>query len=377
MTKMRILFLVTEDWYFWTHRRAIAQAAKDAGFEVIVATHINKHGNLIEEAGFRCVPIQLRRYTRDPFQELYAIADLVSLYRREQPLIVHHVAIQPIIYGTWAAMLTGVPAIVNALAGLGYIFVSRGKRAIFFKLLLGLALRTVFSTGRCRVIFQNPEDQAALIANRIVASYKTVLIRGAGVDLNEFSVRPEPKDTPIVMLAGRLLWNKGVGVLAEASKLLKKCGIRCRVVFVGEPDRGNPQAVDEATLKKWQQDGLVEWWGVRQDMPEVLEQSHLVVLPTTYGEGVPKILIEAAAVGRAIIATDVPGCREIVRNGENGLLIPPNDLDVLTSAIADLITDPDRRARMGRRGREIVEAEFSQEKVIAQTLSVYKELLQL
>lgn len=351
-------------------------AAQAAGFEVIVATRVQDHGSLIEEAGFRLVPIRLRRYSRNPIKELWAIADLVLMYRRERPSIVHHVTIKPMLYGTWAAILAGVPAVVNAFAGLGYVFVSHDWRERLLKWFLTAAFRTALSPRRCRVIFQNPENQTAFVSDGIVAADQTVLIRGSGVDLAEFRMRPEPDGVPIVMLAGRLLWNKGVGDLVEAAKLLRSRGIECRVVLVGAPDLDNPKSVREETLRNWQRGGVVEWWGRREDMPDVLAQSNLVVLPTTYGEGVPKILLEAAAIGRAIIATDVPGCREIVRHGENGLLIPGHDVSALASAIADLLADPDRRAQMGRRGREIAEAEFSEGSVVKQTLPIYSELLE-
>lgn len=375
LPRLRLLFLVTEDWYFWTHRRSIALAAQAKGFHVTIATRVQNHGALIEQAGFKLIPIRLRRRSFNPIKELFVLAELIAIYRRERPSIVHHVAIKPVLYGSWAAALAGVTGIVNALAGLGHVFVAQGLRASMFKRFIKLVYRVTLSSKSSRVIFQNPEDQELFVRDRIVASERAVLIRGAGVDLTEFSPRPESAGTPIIMLAGRLLWNKGVGDFVEAAKLLKSGGIDCRVVLVGMPDPENPQSVSEKILQGWQNEGVVEWWGRREDMPDVLAQSSLVVLPTTYGEGVPKILIEAAAIGRAIIATDVPGCREIVRHGENGLLIPARNTSVLASAIAELLRYPDRRKRMGMRGREIVEVEFSQEQVVAQTLEVYRDLL--
>jgi glycosyltransferase involved in cell wall biosynthesis len=375
LPRLRLLFLVTEDWYFWTHRRSIALAAQAKGFHVTIATHVQNHGALIEQAGFKLIPIRLRRRSFNPIKELFVLAELIAIYRRERPSIVHHVAIKPVLYGSWAAVLSGVNGIVNALAGLGHVFVSHGWRASAFRWFMRLAFFSAFRSKRVRVIFQNPEDQRIFVNAGVIAPGKSVLIRGMGVDLGEFSFRPEPKGISVVMLAGRLLWNKGVGELVKAGKMLISDDFICRIVLVGAPDPENPRSVSEITLRNWQRAGVAEWWGRREDMPDVLEQANLVVLPTTYGEGVPKILLEAAAIGRAIIATDIPGCREIVRHGENGFLIPPGDVSALAFAITELLKDPEQRARMGKRGREIVEAEFSQEQVVAETFATYCELL--
>lgn len=372
--KPRLLMVITEDWYFWSHRRAIAAAAQAAGFEVTIATHVQEHGPLIEAAGFKLVPIRLRRTGRNPIRELLAIAELVRLYRRERPTVVHHVAIKPILYGSVAAAMAAVPAIVNAVAGLGYVFMAEGRKASWLRRLAMFAYRVAFRSKRSRVIFQHGEDQATFVRRRIVAADRTVLIRGSGVDLREFALRPEPTDTPTVMLAGRLLWDKGVGELVEAVRLLKSRGVQLRCVLVGAPDPANPRSIPEDVLRGWEEEGLVQWWGRRTDMPDVLAQANLIVLPS-YGEGVPKILLEAGALGRAVVATDIPGCREVVRHGENGLLVPPRDAPALADAIGRLLRDPKTRARMGRRGRKITQADFSSDRVVAETLALYSELL--
>jgi glycosyltransferase involved in cell wall biosynthesis len=371
----RLLFLITEDWYFWSHRKSIAGAARDAGFDVSVATRAQNHGDLIEREGFRLIPIKLRRKSRNPFAELSAIAELASIYKKERPSIVHHVGIKPVLYGSLAACLAGVPAVVNALAGLGYLFVAKGRRAPLLKHFARLSYRLALSKKCSRVIFQNKEDQKLFIENGLVTERQSVLIRGAGVNLDDFGVLPEPNDIPVIMLAGRLLWNKGIGELVEAAERLRATGMKCRLVLVGVPDLENPMAVPEEVLRRWQAEGKIEWWGRREDMPQVLAQSNIVVLPTTYGEGVPKILLEATACGRAIVTTDAPGCREIVRHGENGLLVPPHDAEALANAIRALLCDPPLRAKMGARGRGIAEAEFSEQKVVAETLAVYRDLL--
>jgi len=371
----RLLLLITEDWYFWTHRLPIARAALEAGFEVIVATRVHKHGERIKQEGLKLVPIRLRRKSRNPFSELLSILDLVRIYKKERPDIVHHVTIKPMLYGSWAAVISGVPGVVNAIAGLGHVFVTKGLKATIVKRLVSLAYRSALRLKRERVIFQNPEDMDVFQSNGLVRPERSVLIRGAGVDLNEFKVYPEPAGPATILLAGRLLWNKGVGDLREAGALLKEKGIDCRVVLVGVPDADSPNSVPEDVLKEWVKNGEVEWLGRRDDMPEILAKSNLVVLPTTYGEGVPKILIEAGAAGRAIVASDVAGCREIVKPEVNGILVPPNDVPSLVEAIERLIRNPELRSQMGLRGRELVEREFSEQKVVSETLSIYEELL--
>lgn len=371
----RLLFLVPEDWYFWTHRRGIAMAARSAGFEVIIATRVQNHGARIERAGFKLVPIRLRRSSRNPIRELRAIADLIAIYRQERPCLVHQVTIKPVLYGSLAAVLAGVPAIVDAVAGLGEVFIAKGWQASLRRRLVTFGYRLALGPKRSRTIFQNPDDQNAFVNHGVVAAEKAVLIRGAGVDLTEFSWSPEPKGIPVVMHAGRLLWSKGIGELVDAAKLLRKRGFELRVVLVGEPDHGNPRFIPEEVLRRWEREGAVEWWGRRENMPQVLSQANLMVLPTTYAEGVPKILLEAAAVGRALIATDVSGCREIVRHQQNGLLVPPHDVAALADAMGRLLREPETRMRMGQRGRAIAVAEFSSKRVVEETLAVYRELL--
>lgn len=373
--KPRILFFITEDWYFWSHRLPIARAARDAGFEVIVATRVDQHKKRIENEGFRLIPIGLERRSKNVIKEIFGILEIIKIYRKEQPDIVHHVAMKPVLYGSWAARLAGIPAVVNALAGLGFIFVAQGWKVSVLRRLIVFAYRSAFSARNTIGIFQNPEDLKLFIDAGVVKSEKTVLIRGSGVDTSRFIYLPEPESMPTIVLASRMLWDKGVGEFVEAARILKKDEIKCRMVLVGNPDPENPASISKETLRGWHSEGIVEWWGHKDDMPEVLSGAHIVALPTTYGEGVPKVLIEAASCGRPIVATDVPGCREIVRHNENGLLVPPHDSKALAEAIKKLIKNPELRTIMGVRGPQIVEAEFSEEIVVRQTMAVYERLL--
>jgi len=373
--KPKIIFFITEDWYFWSHRLPIARAARDAGFEVLVITRMDQHKELIENEGFKLVPIGLKRSSRNVIREALSVLEIIRIYRREMPDIVHQVAVKPVLYGSWAARVTGVSGVVNALAGLGYVFVADGWKASAFKRLVVFAYGSAFLAKNAIGIFQNPEDLKLFAGAGIVKSEQAVLIRGSGVDTSRFLHLPEPAGIPTIVLASRMLWDKGVGEFVDATKLLRKDGVNCRAVLVGIPDPQNPASIPEDTLHRWHSEGMVEWWRYRDDMPEVLSNAHIVALPTTYGEGVPKILIEAASCGRPIVATDVPGCREVVRHNENGLLVPPHDSKALADALKVLIKDPELRAKMGARGREIVETEFSEEIVVKQTMELYKKML--
>lgn len=368
--KKRLLFVVTEDWYFCSHRLALAAAAREAGYDVAVATRVRAHGDLILASGLRLVPFEMTRRGANPLTELATLARLARLYRRERPDIVHHVALKPVVYGSVAARWARVPAVVNAVAGTGWLFNAEGGARRLLRPLLRRILGGVLA--RTQVIVQNPDD-AQVMAGIDLAHVH--LVRGAGVDTDLFAPRDEAPGPVVALLASRLLWTKGVGDFAAAARLLRERGAGVRCVLVGAPDPDNPDFVPESELKAWQAEGILEWWGVRRDMPEVLAGAHIVCLPSFYGEGIPKALIEAAACGRPIVTTDMPGCREIVRDGENGLLVPARDPARLADALGRLAGDPALRRRLGARGRERALAEFGQGQVIAATLAVYRRAL--
>jgi glycosyltransferase involved in cell wall biosynthesis len=371
---LRVLLLITEDWYFWSHRRGLARALVDAGHELVLATRVHDLGPSIEALGVRLEPIAMDRSGRNPVRELGSVLELVRLYRRVRPDIVHHVGVKPMLYGSWAARLAGVGAVVNAQPGFGYVFSAAGFKATLIRWCIQAAYRSAWVGRRTRVIFQNRETLDFFLGRKLVARECAVLVRGTGVDLEEFRVVPEPEGEPVVMLAGRLLWDKGIGETVEAARGLRAAVRRFRLVVVGRPDVANPKAVAEAQLRAWHEAGDLEWWGYRRDMPEVLAQATLVVLPS-YAEGLPKVLVEAAAVGRAIVTTDVPGCREVVRDGVNGLLVAPREVEPLAEAIDVLLADAGRRREMALAGRRIAEEEFSLELVCGQIQAVYRELV--
>jgi len=374
MSRPKILYFITEDWYFCSHRLPLALAARDAGYDVAVVTNVNEHADVIRRAGIRLIPFDLSRKGMNPASELAVLARLVALYRKEKPDIVHQVAMKPVLYGSLAARLSGVSRVVNALAGLGYIFTSDQPKARFLRPVIGSAFRGLLNSRRSRLILQNQDDRAKFIRKRFISEKRIRLIRGSGVDTAVFVPTPEPPGVPVVILPSRMLWDKGVREFVDAAGQLKKRGISARFVLVGDTDPHNPSAIPTEQLTAWHAEGAVEWWGRRDDMPAVFEQSHIVCLPS-YREGLPKVLLEAASCGRPIVTTDTPGCRDVVRQGENGLLVPVRGTAELADALQLLIEQPELRKKMGCKGREIVVSEFALEKVVAKTMNIYRELL--
>ena len=374
MSHPRLLYLVTEDWYFCSHRLPLAAAARAAGFDVSVATRLRAHKKEIRAAGFEPIRIGLSRRSVNPFRELRSVAELVRIYRAVKPDIVHHVALKPVVYGSLAARLAGVPSVVNALAGLGYAFSSQDRWARLARPVVETAFRALLDRPASRLIVQNPDDLELLVRERVVGAERTVLIRGSGVDTARFAPALEADGVPLVVLPARMLRDKGIFEFVAAAEQLRAAGVAARFALVGDPDPDNPASIPAATLQRWSDGGAVEWWGWRDDMVEVFHQSHIVCLPS-YREGLPKALIDAAACGRAIVTCDVPGCREVVREGENGLLVPPRDSAALAAALGRLLGDAKLRQAMGIRGRARAVAEFSIERVIEQTLGLYRELL--
>ncbi|HYB49688.1 MAG TPA: glycosyltransferase family 4 protein [Burkholderiaceae bacterium] len=372
----RLLFLISEDWYFWSHRLSLARAAVAAGYEVALATRVSRYQKAIEEQKIRVYPLQwFERASATPGRELATMYELARIYRDFRPDVAHHVALKPVIYGTLAARLTGASRIVNALAGLGFVFQSSSASARVLRPLVQSAMRLTLNLHNGCVIVQNDADRRALIDRRLTSADRIEIIRGSGVDLAQFVATPEPQGAPIVVLPARMLWDKGVREFVEAARILRAAGAQARFVLVGQPDRQNPHSVTRSQLQAWVHEGAVEWWGLRLDMPAVLSHSCIVCLPS-YHEGLPKVLLEAAACARPIVATDIPGCREIAHAGQNALLVPVGDAPALAHAIQALLSDPQMRRDFGARGRRIVEEQFTDQMVAEQTLALYARLLE-
>jgi len=370
----KIAFVVNSPAYFVTHRLPIGLALIEQGFEVYVIGP-GECPAILAEKGFKFYSVEMSRKRMNPFAELSTILALRRLFKRIQPDLVHLVTIKPYLYGGIAARLAGVPAVVSAVAGLGILFSGQGVKNKVLRSILYPLYRFAFGHKNQAAIFQNPNDRDLLIDWGVLNFNKARLIRGAGVDLSVYPYLPEPEGVPVISFAARLLKDKGVVEFVEASRNLKSLGIVARFWLIGEPDPGNSNTVTQAQLDEWQQAGLVECLGYRTDIADLFSQSNIVALPSYYGEGLPKVLIEAAACGRAVITTDHPGCRDAIEPGLTGVLVPIRDAVALADAIQDLIENPKKREVMGKAGRELAERDFSIEKVINAHMVIYEELL--
>ena len=373
----KLLFLVTEDWYFWSHRLPLARIARDAGFEIVVATRVRAHGDRIREEGFAVRPLAWRRRGDGLIGAVRAIAEIARLYRTERPDIVHHVALKPVLFGGLAARLAfprrdGAPARLSAIMGLGGRL-AKGALARLERTVLGWALRLAAAGGR--VVVQNPEDGAAL-AGFGVDRTRVALIRGSGVDITHFRPLPDPASgTMTIAFVGRMLRSKGVLDAVAAVRRLRARGEAVVLLLAGSPDPDNRDSLSEAELRALDAEAGIEWLGRVEDVRAVWARAAVAVLPTTYGEGLPLALLEAAACGRPIVATDIPGCREVVHHGETGFLVLPHDVAALAEALTVLASDAARRQAMGQAGRALVEREFAEPLIAKKTLALYDELL--
>ncbi|HWO41354.1 MAG TPA: glycosyltransferase family 4 protein [Candidatus Eisenbacteria bacterium] len=373
--KRRVLYFVNDASFFLSHRLPIACAAQAAGMEVHVATPRDHAVERIQSEGFHYHAVPISRWHANPFREIASVLAIRQVLREVQPDILHNVTIKPVLYGSLAARSYRKLKVVNAISGLGTVFVGSSRLSTVRRSIVKWLYRRLLRRGNVHTIFQNPDDLRAFLVDGIVERDQTVIIRGSGVDLQRFAATPVPDGIPVVVLAARMLRDKGVEEFVRAAYRVQGRGISAKFVLVGDSERGNPAAIPEARLEDWRRAGIVEWWGQRRDMPNVFAQAHVVCLPS-YREGLPKVLIEAAACGRPVVATDVPGCREVVRHGVNGLLVPVRDEEALASAIAELLQDRARAEAMGKRGRQIAEVEFDVKAVVHQTLELYERVLQ-
>lgn len=371
----KVIFTFADDRFFWSHRLSVARAALRSGYEVVVATGVYAYGQQIQDEGFRLVPLELIRSSRSPLREFRALRQLRRVYRQEQPDIVHQVAIKAVLYGSIAGLGMNQMRTVNALTGLGYLVASSSAKAAFLRGIVWRAFRFLLNHRDNRVLVENQDDRNLVINHLKISPANVIVTRGSGVDTEVFQPTPEPDGLPVVVLASRMLWIKGIKEFVEAARMLRAKGVLARLALAGDSDPNNPSCVPREQLLEWQKSGIVEWWGHQADMPQVFRRASFVCLPSHGGEGVPKVLMEAAACGRAIVTTNVPGCREIVEHGVNGLVVPPEDAVSLAAAIEQLLSDPESRRRMALRSREKAIEEFSEQAVIRQTLVLYSQLL--
>lgn len=366
-----LVYLLTEDWFFASHFWVRALAAKAAGWRVVLVARESEATARIRASGIEVVPVDFIRRRLNPVAELVFAVKLAGVYRRLKPDVVHHIALKPIVVGGLAARLAGVRAVVNAPVGLGFVFSSDRLLARVLRPLVALGLRVTLSPPGAMVVFENPDDLAALREMGMVRAERAWLIRGAGVDVAAFAPVPEPDGPVRVMLVARMIREKGVADFVAAARLLKG---QAEFVLVGAPDEGNPNTVTEAELRGWEEEGLVRWLGARRDVAALLAGAHIACQPSTYREGLPKAALEAMAAGKPLVATDIPGCREAVVDGVTGFLVPPGNALALAEAIKKLVDDPGLRARMGAAARARAVENFSDSIICAQTLLVYEAL---
>ena len=367
---MRLLYIITEDWFFTSHFLDRAVAAKGAGYEVAVATRKRSDAGRIESLGIRVIPVDFSRHGLNPFRELVTIRQLRRAIQNFDPDIVHNIALKPVVLGTLAAKTRRVRNIVNAPVGMGYIFSSDDRKAKFLRPIIRQVFRLFLNPTGSRVIIENHDDFNSLVSSRFVRVADLALVMGAGVDTEVFSSSPEPSNPIVVSLIARMLKDKGVNEFVDAARLIKDAGSDAQFQLVGDIDSGNPTTLTRTQLEQWTNEGIMRWIGHVDDVPQILAASHIVCLPS-YREGLPKSLIEALAAGRPVVATDVPGCREVVIHGLNGLLVGPRNASALADAIRTLIADKDMRMRFGAAGRLRAEQEFSTTRINSQTMAVY------
>jgi glycosyltransferase involved in cell wall biosynthesis len=370
----KILLVANTDWYLFNFRLSLAEYLRAQGYEVGLVSPVGEYSSKLTEAGFDWHPWHVGRQTTAPWSEAVSLFKLTRIYLKYKPDLVHHFTAKPVLYGSISARLARVKFVVNAITGLGYLFLREEAKARLLRRVVKYFFHLGLNRGQGAVIFENETDRQFFISEGLVNAERTCLIEGVGVDPERFHPHPEPEGYPIVILPARMLWDKGVGVLVEAARALKQEGVQARFVLVGEPDPGNPASIDDQTIQEWVEEKLVEWWGWQQDMSKVYSASSIVVLPS-FGEGVPTVLLEAAASGRAIVTTDVPGCRDVVEHGVNGLLAPPHDEQALAQALGELIANPDMRVKMGAAGRQRVLERYTNSKINAATEGLYKKLL--
>lgn len=373
----KIILFANTDWYLYNFRRSLALAAQTAGHEILLVSPPGEYGARLRALGLRWTPLPgMDRRSLDPLREVRVLAGLVALFKRERPALVHNFTIKCAVYGSLAAMAAGIPARVNAVAGLGYVFASNDPRARMLRPLVRGLMRFALRGKRSRLILQNHDDAAMFTGHGLIEPARLRVIPGSGVDCSRFVPRNGPaNDPPRVLLAARLLWEKGLAEYVQASRSLRARGRKVRFLLAGAPDPGNPAAVPEDAVRGWVEEGLVEWTGHIDDMPALFASVDIVVLPSYYREGLPKSLIEAAACATPLISTDMPGCRDAVADGVTGLVVPPRDADALCAAIVRLLDAPELARQFGLAARAKALAEFDERIVIRRTLETWGEVL--
>ncbi len=369
--KKKLLFLVNIDYAFVSHRLPIALKAIEEGYEVHLACFITDKLAELESYGIKVHPVSLVRGKLSMLQEIRSIAEIFVVYRKIKPDLVHAVTIKPVLYGGLVARVLKVPAFVAAISGLGYVYSADSIRARLIKAMTSLMYRLSLKQSNIAVIVQNDSDRERVESLVKLGDSSYTLIPGSGADLEHYRFEPEPGGKVKVVMASRLLREKGVYDYVEAAKLLHKDGLDVEIQLVGAPDLGNPHTLHQHEIDQWHEQGVIQALGQRDDIAEIFKRSHIVVLPSYYGEGLPKVLIEAAACGRPIVTTDCPGCNDAVIHEQTGLIVPPQSPEQLAEAIRRLLQDQSCRQEMGEKARQLAYAKFDIRQVVAQHMQIY------
>lgn len=370
-----LLYVDSHADHFCSHRLPLALAAQRDGWRVSVATPPSAAVARITAAGLTHRVIAIDRRSMDPRVDLATVVALRRLFVDERPDLVHLRTIKPVVWGGIAAGLARVPAVIAHITGLGHAFQASGIAASALRSVLPPLYRLAFSHPRLRVVFQNQDDRGRFAEMGVVTGRRAVLVRGSGVDVRNFRPLPEPLGPPVVVFPARLLWDKGLAQFVQAARSLRCQGSAARFALVGDVDAGNRGSVTAAEVESWVRAGDVEWWGHRSDMPAVYAHARVVCLPSYYGEGLPKSLLEASSCARAVVTADTPGCRDAVEHGRTGLVVPARDPVALARALAQLLADPIRCRSMGMAGRVRILAGFSEEQVVSETLAIYRDVM--
>jgi glycosyltransferase involved in cell wall biosynthesis len=370
-----LIFVTTEDWYFLSHRAGLARDALAAGFDVVLATRVGAARAELDALGVRVIDLPWRRGGRPSLGDLRALARLTYLYQRERPALVHHVALKSILIGSLAARLSGARRVINAVAGLGYVFTDDGPRARAFRKAFGIVGPALLRRPEITMLFQNRDDQARLAEILGLSPELLELVPGAGVDLQRFRPSPEPAGTEIVVtVVARMLRIKGIDLAVDAVRRARALGAPVRLRLVGDDDPTNPSTIAPEVLRSWAAEPGFEWLGRRKDVDVVWRETHIALLPSRGGEGLPKALLEAAATGRPLVGTDVPGIRDLVINDVTGILVPSDDPERLCQALVTLASDPSLRLRLGMGARTHVERGYGDAAVARQVGEIHARL---
>jgi glycosyltransferase involved in cell wall biosynthesis len=370
---MKIILFANTDWYLFNYRLPLALTLQEQGHDVLLLSPAGNYFKKILDCGLRWQVFNLSRSGVNPITEITTIFRLVHLYRREKPDLVHNFTIKSVIYSSLAARILGINKSVNSITGMGYIFTRNDIFTIFTRPFVYLLYKIALKNSR--VIFQNSSDQKFFTQKHLVNSGQSVIIPGSGVDIKKFKPAQQPDGIPIVVLCARMLWEKGIQEFVDAAEIIKGKGISSRFVLVGMPDKENPLSINEKQLDTWSNSGIVEIWGWHEDMAKIYQGASIACLPSYYREGLAKSLIEAAACGRALVASDIPGCREVIKEGINGLLVPPRQVLPLAQALEKILINSKLRKKMGLESRKIAVSYFSAQKINEATLSEYSKLL--